>query len=64
MFEEILERLIRARDRGDIEVLTMSEVAVRMERGRDKDLPHPAVNTPFDSLAGVIAGGIPSDPRP
>ena len=25
MFEEMLERLIRARDRGDIEILTMDE---------------------------------------
>jgi hypothetical protein len=31
MFEEMLELLIRARDRGDVEVLTMSDVACRME---------------------------------
>ena len=31
MFDDILERLIRARDRGDVEILTMGEVAARME---------------------------------
>lgn len=31
MFEDILERLILSRDRGDIEVLTMSEVVARVE---------------------------------
>jgi peptidoglycan/xylan/chitin deacetylase (PgdA/CDA1 family) len=32
MFEDILERLISSRDRGDVEVLTMGEIAARMER--------------------------------
>lgn len=41
MFEDILERLILSRDRGDIEILTMGEVAARMERGRDRELPDP-----------------------
>jgi hypothetical protein len=36
MFEDILERLIRSRARGDVEVLTMGEVAARMERGREE----------------------------
>ena len=39
LFEDILERLIRARDRGDVEILTMGEVAARMERGRERELP-------------------------
>jgi hypothetical protein len=39
MFEEILDRLVRARDRGDVEILTMGEVAARMERGRERELP-------------------------
>ena len=39
MFEDILERLISSRDRGDVEVLTMGEVAARMERARDRELP-------------------------
>jgi len=38
MFEDIMEHLIRARDRGDVEILTMSEVAGRMERGRERVL--------------------------
>jgi hypothetical protein len=38
MFEEILERLISRRDRGDIEVLTMTEVAARMERARGTEI--------------------------
>jgi hypothetical protein len=39
LFEDILERLIVSRDRGDIEVLTMSEVAARMENARDREMP-------------------------
>jgi hypothetical protein len=35
MFEEMLERLVRARDRGDVEIMTMGEVAARMEQGRE-----------------------------
>jgi hypothetical protein len=34
LFEEILEQLIKARDLGDVEILTMSEVAGRMARER------------------------------
>ena len=37
MFEDILELLISSRDRGDIEVLTMHEVAARMERAREAE---------------------------
>jgi peptidoglycan/xylan/chitin deacetylase (PgdA/CDA1 family) len=39
MFEEMLELLTRARDRGDIEILTMTKAAARMERGRERELP-------------------------
>jgi peptidoglycan/xylan/chitin deacetylase (PgdA/CDA1 family) len=35
LFEDILERLIRARDRGDIEILSMGQVAARMESTRE-----------------------------
>jgi peptidoglycan/xylan/chitin deacetylase (PgdA/CDA1 family) len=35
VFEDMIERLISSRDRGDVEVLTMSEVAARMERAQD-----------------------------
>jgi len=38
MFEDILERLISSRDRGDVEVLTMGEVAARMERARETQI--------------------------
>jgi hypothetical protein len=31
VFDDLLERLVKARDRGDVEVLTMAEVAGRME---------------------------------
>jgi hypothetical protein len=30
MFEDMLERLLRARDRGDVEILTMGQAAARM----------------------------------
>ncbi len=36
MFEDMLEHLTRVRDRGDVEVLTMGQVAARMERGRER----------------------------
>jgi peptidoglycan/xylan/chitin deacetylase (PgdA/CDA1 family) len=36
MFEDMLERLIQARDRGDIQIMTMGDVAARMERGRER----------------------------
>jgi hypothetical protein len=37
MFEDILERLILSRDRGDVEVLTMSEVTARAEGAREAE---------------------------
>ncbi len=33
MFEDMLEHLVHSRNQGDVEILTMSEVAARMERG-------------------------------
>jgi peptidoglycan/xylan/chitin deacetylase (PgdA/CDA1 family) len=56
MFEEILERLIRARERGDVEILTMSQAVARMEPGSESELPDPAACMPFGSLAEVSAG--------
>jgi hypothetical protein len=44
MFEEMLDRLTRARLRGDIEILTMGEVVARMERGMNR-LSVPALDT-------------------
>jgi len=38
LFEDILERLTKSRDHGDIEILTMGQVAARMERTRQKPL--------------------------
>jgi len=37
MFEDILERLISSRDRGDVEVLTMHQVAARMARANERE---------------------------
>lgn len=39
IFEQMLERLIGARQRGDIEILTMREVAGCMERASQQSLP-------------------------
>jgi hypothetical protein len=48
LFEDILERLTQARDRGDIEILTMCQVAGRMERTRERPrsdrVPHPSIS--------------------
>jgi hypothetical protein len=38
MFEDILDQLVRTRDRGDIEILTMAEIAERMEKRRTEPL--------------------------
>jgi hypothetical protein len=63
MFEDILERLIRARDRGDVEILTMCDLAARLERGRERELPDPVDFTPSGSLTGVSAGGSQTDSK-
>ena len=63
MFEDMLERLIRARDRGDVEILTMSDVAARMERGQERKPKDLAVDAPSGSLAGVSAGGSETDSK-
>lgn len=57
MFEDILERAVRARDRGDVEILTMGQVAARMEDGRARELPDASAGTPAESLTGASAGG-------
>ena len=51
MFDDILERLVRARDSGDVDVLTMREVVARMEGLREKPLLDSACGIPSDSLA-------------
>jgi hypothetical protein len=53
MFEDILERLVRARDRGNVDILTMGEVVARMERSRERPLPDAISAMPRDSLAGL-----------
>lgn len=53
LFEDILERLIQFRDRGDIEILTMGQVAARMEQARERPRRDSAVDTQSDSLIGV-----------
>ena len=47
VWEEILDRLIRARDSGDVEILTMSEVVSRLEQERElgDSLAHPYTET-------------------
>jgi peptidoglycan/xylan/chitin deacetylase (PgdA/CDA1 family) len=55
LFAEILELLVRARDRGDVEVLTMSEVAARMENGRERLCSNPVIETPFGPFVGAGA---------
>jgi len=57
MFEDMLEKLILSRDRGDVEVLTMSEVAARMERGRGSKPLDSGRNTPIGPQTRVGAGG-------
>jgi len=56
MFEEILDLLVRARDRGDVEILTMGEVAARMERGREVERQEPVIDIPSECLIPVSAG--------
>jgi len=51
MFDDILERLIRSRDRGDVEILTMGEMAARMEQRDERRLSDSAFDA-SDSLAG------------
>jgi hypothetical protein len=51
MFDDILERLARARDSGEVDVLTMREVVARMEGVREKPLLDSACEIPSDSLA-------------
>jgi hypothetical protein len=49
MFEDILDCLIRARQRGDIEILTMGEVAARMDRGIEREPAPDAKGEIYDS---------------
>ena len=49
MFEEMLERLVRARDGGDVEILTMGVLAARMEQVREK----PISESDLDIAAGA-----------
>jgi peptidoglycan/xylan/chitin deacetylase (PgdA/CDA1 family) len=49
LFQEILERLAASRDRGDIEVLTMADVAARMDAARDREL----INAHFPNAASA-----------
>jgi hypothetical protein len=50
MFEDMLEHLIRTRDRGDVEILTMAEVAARMESARGRGTPSSVLDMPSRSL--------------
>jgi hypothetical protein len=57
MFDDILERLVRARDRGDVEVQTAGEVVTRMELTREKPLHASAFDGPSNARPGMAAGG-------
>jgi hypothetical protein len=57
LFEDILERLVRARERGDVDIMTMGEVGAWMERSRDRTIQDPLLaSSRFPWLA--------SDPLP
>ena len=51
--EDIFERLVQSRDRGDVEVLTMGQVAARMERARGRTVSHPGFDIPEIGRAHV-----------
>ena len=51
MFDDILERLVRARDSGEVDVLTLREVVARMQGVREKPMLKSACEIPSDSLA-------------
>ena len=51
LLEDILERLTQSRDRGDVEVLTMRQVAARMEFAHGRPAPGAVVDILSDSLA-------------
>jgi hypothetical protein len=53
LFEDILEHLTQSRDSGDIEILTMGQVAARMERTRERPLRNSISEIPPGSLARV-----------
>jgi hypothetical protein len=51
LFEDILERLTQAHDLGDIEILTMGQVAARMESTRERPRRDRVFDKPSISLA-------------
>jgi peptidoglycan/xylan/chitin deacetylase (PgdA/CDA1 family) len=52
ILDDILDRLLRSRDRGDVEILTMGDVAARMEQGSDRRPSDATFDISSDSLAG------------
>ena len=46
LLDDILDHLIQARDRGDVEILTMGQVAARMERALQEPLRDSVWDTP------------------
>ncbi len=53
LFEDILEHLTQARDRGDVEILTMRQVTARMEQSRREAAPAPWSKSRPTSLAAA-----------
>jgi len=61
LFGDILERLTLARDRGDVEILTMGQVTARMERNCEKPRRDPTFDnrlTPWRVAQKEIAAGL------
>jgi hypothetical protein len=60
LFGDLLEYLTRSRDRGDVEILTVGQVAARMERTREKPRRDSAFDTRLTPWRGAqrrIAAG-------
>jgi hypothetical protein len=57
IFEDIVERLIRARGQGDIEILTMSEVAGRMEARKEPARKNRAPEPVCEGLTPLFGTG-------
>jgi hypothetical protein len=53
LFGDILERLTQARNRGDVEIVTMGQVAARMELTRERPRRDCVFDTPSVSLARI-----------
>ena len=53
LFDDMLERLIRSRDSGEIEILTVNQVAARMDRARGRISEPSLVEVPAHASNGL-----------